>query len=142
MPWGFNWKYRGIPFEHDETPQIVKETGNYLDMWFLLEISYDKLSATEKKKVKAANYNEDVRFPGFDGNHEDNGSVAHYLIDHLERFEHFKGRNMNSHMPSIGRYTRMYSVFEPMRSGVGAGHLTPDQIIQVLNGGIHPSQRT
>ncbi len=133
--WGFDWKYSGIPFERSETPPIVKETADYLDMWYFLEISYDKLSKADKAKVKAVNFDSDLRFPGFDGNNEDNGTIAQYLIDHLERFDHFKGRNMNSHMPSIALYARMFAVFEPMRANIGTGFLAVDQIIQILNAG-------
>jgi uncharacterized protein YfbU (UPF0304 family) len=133
--WGFSWKYSGIPFEKSASPGEVTETSDYLDMWYLLEISYDKLSGADKKKVKAVNNNSDVRFPGFDGNNEDHMGISHYLIEQLERYEHFKGKNLNSHMSSVPLYSRMYSVFKPMRASIGSGHLSADQIIKILNGG-------
>ena len=63
----------------------------------------------------------DARFSGFDGNNElEYISVARFLIDHLDSFTDFKGRDLNSHMPSIDRYSRMFLVFEPMRKSLGS----------------------
>ena len=35
--WSIPWKYSGIPFEHEETPELVKEVLNILDMWSFIE---------------------------------------------------------------------------------------------------------
>ena len=40
--WAFHWKYRGIPFESTDTPPLVHEVSDILDMWWLIESAYDK----------------------------------------------------------------------------------------------------
>jgi uncharacterized protein YfbU (UPF0304 family) len=76
-------------------------------------------------EVDAKPFGKDPQFRGFDGNNESEYmSVASFLINDLERFEEFKGRSMNSHMPSIETYRRMLSAFEPMRRNLMSGCLT------------------
>jgi uncharacterized protein len=136
--WGFNWAYSGIPFEREEIPPEVKETADALDMWYFLELSCEDLSPANKKKVKEATDRTDVRFIGFDGNHEDHYGIARYFVEDLKRWEHFKGRDLNLHMPSIDGYRRMFRIFEPMRTSVlGNRLLNADEIVQILNARRH-----
>lgn len=77
-----------------------------------------------------------------DGNNENEYlNVSRFLIEHLDRFSDFKGRDLNSHMPSIDAYRRMYTVFEPIRGPLGSGNLAADQIIEILKAAVHPSRR-
>ncbi len=56
----------------------------------------------------------------------------------MGRFADFKGRDLNSHVPSVDRYRRMVQVFEPMRVGLGGGSLLgAGQIIELLNAQRH-----
>lgn len=138
--WGLHWKYSGL-FETGENPQIVKEVLDVLEMWSILEGSYAKLSAEEKQFVKenAAPFGEHVKFRGFDGNNEyEHISVADFLINHLDRFVEFKGRDLNSHAPSIGIYKRMYSVYDGIKT---YRLLTAEQITDILKAMIHPDYR-
>jgi uncharacterized protein len=138
--WGFDWQYSGIPFEDRETPAEVTETLDYLDMWYLLERSHEDLSPADKEKVKKeSRFGHEAKFPGFDGNHEPHFGIAQYLIEQLKRFEHFKGRNLNSHSHQIERYARMYPVFDRIRETLHARLLTADEIIEIMNAGVHPS---
>jgi uncharacterized protein YfbU (UPF0304 family) len=133
--WGFNWAYSGIPFEREtDTPPEVKQTGDILDMWFFIEEAYAKLSDADKGRVEkeAAPFGKNVSFSGFDGNNERHYSIALYLVDDLKSFTHFKGRNLNSHAPSIDGYMRMYQVFEPIRATIQSRSLSASQIIQIL----------
>ena len=77
----------------------------------------------------------DVVFRGFDGNYEsEHLSIAGFLINEMNRFADFKGRDLNSHMPSIDGHRRMVRVFEPMRKSLGGGRLLDtEQIIELLN---------
>lgn len=136
--WGFNWRFTGIPFEREETPREVKETADVLDMWWFLERGYQDLSDGDKKKVQAATERTDVKFIGFDGNNENHFGIARYFVDDLQRFEHFKGRDLNSHMPSIEGYRRMFQVFEPMRATLADRSLNADEIIKIMNARRHP----
>jgi uncharacterized protein YfbU (UPF0304 family) len=134
--WGFQWELSGIPFERSETPQDVKETTDYLDMWRFIESGYDALSKNEKGQLEkdVGPRGKNVKFPGFDGNHEPHFHIARYMIDDMRnRFESFKGRDLNSHSPSIDSYQRMYKVFEPMRANLAGRELSLAELTAILN---------
>ena len=133
--WGIPWKYSGIPFEDQETPAIVTEVIDILDMWSLIEHAYRELSAEEKKKLEedAQPFGENPRFPGFDGNNESEYmNVASFLINDLDRFQEFKGRSLNAHMPTLEIYRRMLSAFEPIRKTLKSGPMSLEQLTLVL----------
>ena len=134
--WGIPWKYSGIPFEEQEIPEIAKEVVDILDMWSFIEHGYQNLSDDEKAQlvVDADPSGKDLKFRGFDGNNEpEHMGAASFLINDLDRFEEFKGRSMNSHMPSIETYRRMLSAFEPMRRNLVTGCLTLPNLAAILN---------
>jgi uncharacterized protein YfbU (UPF0304 family) len=132
--WGFNWMFSGIPFAREELPPHVKETADILDMWMFLERSYEELSEADKARVNAATERTEVKFSGFDGNNEDHFGIARYFVEDLKRWEHFKGRDLNSHMPSVDGYRRMFEIFEPLRATVlGHRSLNADEIIEIMN---------
>jgi tryptophanyl-tRNA synthetase len=71
----------------------------------------------------------------FDGNNEtEYMGAAYVLINDLDRFSMFKGRHLNSHMPSLETYKRMLEVYLPIRRSGSFGQLNAEQIIQILNG--------
>jgi uncharacterized protein YfbU (UPF0304 family) len=141
--WGFNWELSGIPFEKSETPRAVKETADILDMWWIIEEGYGKLSKADKARVEkeAEPFGKNVRFAGFDGNNEEHFGIATYLVDDMKRFSHFKGRDLNSHSPSVDGSLRMYSVFESIRPKLADRSLNADEIVQLLKERLHPSRR-
>jgi hypothetical protein len=110
--WGFDWQYTGIPFDRGEDPRAVKETVNILDMWWLIEEAYGKLSPTDKERLRkeAEPFGDRVRFNGFDSNNEEHYGIATYLVEDLKRFTHFANRDLNSHSQSVTGYLRMYRV--------------------------------
>jgi uncharacterized protein YfbU (UPF0304 family) len=141
--WALSWELQGVVGdEPDPTPQHVKDVANYLDMWFFLEEGHGQLDAAGKAKIEAAvgPLGKYVKFTGFDGNNEaEMISVVRMFVEHMDRFTHFKGRELNSHVPTRGRYARMYRVFEPMRSGLAGRSLSVEDIIEILQGGIGPA---
>lgn len=141
---GIPWKYNGIKFEDDNTPPIVNEVVDILDMWSFIEDSYNSFSATEKEAVvkEAEPFGKDPVFRGFDGNNEtDHMSVAMFLIDDLGRFSNFKGRSLNAHMPTIETHRRMYRVFKPIRTSLGGRLLNTEEMVRVLAEITHPEYR-
>lgn len=85
-------------------------------MWTFIESAYEELDAASKQLLKDDPEIVQVQFTGFDGNNESEYmSVARFLINQLDRFTEFKNRELDSHYPMIGRYRRMYSIFEPVR---------------------------
>lgn len=142
--WSLPWKYSGIPFESQETPEIVKEVLDILDMWSFIEHSYSQLNEEEKAQLeKAADpFGKDPKFQGFDGNNEtEHMGTATFLINELNRFEEFKGRYLNSHCPSIDTYRRMLSAFEPMKKRWNFKPLSVEDLTTILNEKTHPDYR-
>jgi uncharacterized protein YfbU (UPF0304 family) len=133
--WAIHWKYHGIPFAKEPDPIEVTQTCDILDMWSFVESSFSELSAADKKRVKveAEPFGRDVKFHGFDGNHEHHTFIARVLIEDLDKWSEFKGRPLNAHMRTVDGYLRMCGVFEPMRASlVSRKGLTADQIIAIL----------
>ena len=120
------WEYTGIFHRHEDSKKTVSEVADMLDVWWFVEQSYERLSKQDKARVEkeAEPLGKHVVFRGFDGNYEgEHLGVASFLINKLDRFADFKGRELNSHMPSIDGYRRMVRAFEPMRRGSGGGGL-------------------
>lgn len=143
--WGLSWKYPGIYHGHEDRAAVVSETLDIMDMWYFIERGYKGLSKKDKDRVavEAEPLGKHVVFSGFDGNNESEYlSVARFFIEHLDRFPEFKGRDLNSHMPSIDADRRMLAAFKPMREKILVGRdFNADEIIQLLKERIHPSRR-
>jgi len=133
--WGLEWEYSGIFHRHVDPPAVVSDVVNILDMWEAIEEGFEELAKEEKSRVEkeVEPFGKDPRFSGFDGNNETTHmGVARFFIDDLKRFSRFKGRALNSHMPSLEMYRRMFAVYAPMRKTLMGGHLTSSQIIALL----------
>lgn len=142
--WAIPWKLSGIPFEDQGTPSEVKYVFDILQMWSHIEYSYAALTDEEKKRleVEAAPFGRNPVFKGFDGNIETELLVAtDFIINKLQRFEEFKGRDLNSHAPSIGTYSRMLSAFNPAFEDNMGNLLSTEQLTTILKESIHPSNR-
>lgn len=139
--WSIPWKYSGIPFSEDETPAIVEEVLDILEMWSVIEESYSRLSPEDKSRIEteASPFGKEPKFRGFDGNNEsEHMSTASFLVNKLDRFEEFKGRSFNSHSRVIDVYQRMLPKFEKMRANFPLNH---NQIVELLNSQIHPDHQ-
>jgi uncharacterized protein len=133
--WGLKWDLGGLFHGHADRPEVVRNVVNILDMWSFIESAYAKLSKKDKERVeKEGPLGKYVKLLGFDANNEgDYYTVAHFLINDMRRFQAFKGRDLNSHLPTVSGYLRMYREFEPMRTSLGGGNeLGADQIIKLL----------
>lgn len=142
--WGLKWRYEGIFHGYEDDERVVSEVVDVLDMWSSIERGYVKLSTEAKSQVEkeAAPFGKNVLFRGFDGNNEtEHLGIARFLIEKLDRFSSFKGRDLNSHAHSIDSYRRMLQVYEPMRRTLTGGELGATAIIQILNERTHPSRR-
>lgn len=142
--WGIRWKYSGIPFERAEDPPVVREVVDILDMWSFIESAYSKLDEKNRQKLAqdAAPFGENPRFKGFDGNNEtEHMSVAMFLVNQLDRFQEFKGRNFNCHHPSLDAHRRMLAVFEPLRASLADSRLSVEQLTNILKARIRPLSR-
>jgi uncharacterized protein YfbU (UPF0304 family) len=135
--WAPKWKLTGVFHDHVDDPDELDHIVDVLDMWEWLELSHERLSAAERKRVagEAAPFGEDVHFYGFDGNEESSQlGIARFLIEKLDRFTRFKKRDLNAHHETCTRYRRMLKVFLPMRETLaGRRGLSVEQIVAVLN---------
>lgn len=142
--WGLEWKYPGLYPTREDDSRKVGEVLDILDMWEAIERSFEDLPRAGKQRIEseAAPFGKKPTFHGFDDNKETAYlSIARYLVEDLERFERFGGRNFNSHMPSVDAYRRMLAIYLPMRSTIAGGNLTAPQLIEILKSQIHPSNR-
>jgi uncharacterized protein len=104
-------------------------------MWLFIETAYEKFSAADKKRVEAevGPLGKNPQFTGFDGNYEtEYMGIAGFLVEKMDRFEHFKGRDFNSHVPVVDRSKQMIVLFGPMRSSLVGRELTADQVITLM----------
>lgn len=108
-------------------------------------IAFTSLEEKAKQRIKkeAQPFGKDPKFRGFDGNNEtEHYGVAGFLINDMKRFERFKGRDLNSHMPSIESYRRMLAVFLPIRQTLMGTNLSDSQIVEIVKARTHPSYLT
>jgi uncharacterized protein YfbU (UPF0304 family) len=139
--WAPKWVMQGLFHEHEDDPREVRFVVNVLDMWNFIERSYETLSKQDQERVEkeADPFGKHVKFRGFDGNNESTHmSIAHFLVDEMGRFSRFKGRDLNSHMPTLATYGRMLEVFEPLRAELIGRDLDADEIIAVLKAKKYP----
>jgi uncharacterized protein len=140
--WGLRWKYPSIFVERKDNPHVVNETADIMSMWSVLETAYNGLWEADKKRVEGA-FGKEIVFPGFDANHEPHYRVARFLIDDLEKFQAFKGRDLDTHRATVDGYQRMLAAYTPIASNLasqGGRSMNIDQIIEVLVAR-HPEQR-
>ncbi|WP_095166076.1 YfbU family protein [Pseudomonas sp. Irchel 3H3] len=141
--WSLAWKYPGIPFKSEDEPPELREVLDILEMWSFIETSYAELGQDEKNILltRTQPFTTAPRFPGFDGNNEaEYISISSILIDQLDRFQDFSGRDLNAHMPTLGTYRRMLAKFREVREG-NWDLLDVDELESVLAERVHPENR-
>lgn len=141
--WGLAWKYPGIPFEPTEEPPELRQVLDILEMWSFIETSYAELSEADKADLLARTHHFSTapKFPGFDGNNEaEYISISSILINQLDRFQEFSGRDLNAHMPTLDIYRRMLAKFKMVREG-NWDVLDVDELENVLAERVHPENR-
>lgn len=133
--WAPKWEMSGVFHNHADNEEDLKFVVDVLDMWTFIEESYAGLSAAGKAQVAAESpFGKHVKFTGFDGNNEaELVSIGRFMVNDLERFTGFKGRDMNSHCPTRDRYAAMLELFKPMRSSLVGTLLSPEKVITLLN---------
>ncbi|SMH46240.1 YfbU family protein [Maritimibacter sp. HL-12] len=133
--WALNWELNGILHDHVDSKQALAEVVDVLDMWNFIERAFEKLDAEDKQTIEEAvgPTGRDPKFFGFDGNHEvEHMGIAQFLVNKLGRFERFKGRSMNSHMPTVQRYLTMHGVFSYIRQKLIHRELNTNELIEIL----------
>lgn len=133
--WALDWELQGVLHGHTDNRADVSLVVDTLDTWSFIERGYEKLSKADKDRLEAEVpiFGKNPRFIGFDGNHEtEYMGIARFLVEKMGRFERFKGRELNSHMPTVQRYEQMNATFEPIRAKLLGRELTVDELIALL----------
>ena len=134
--WALDWDMPGVVDDNPEpTPPKVTAVCDILDMWMFIETAYSKLSKSDKELLEkeAGVFGKSPKFAGFDGNNEtEYMSIAQFFVVQMRRFQHFQGRDFNSHSPTAARYTAMAKAFEPMRAHLGDRELSVKEIATLI----------
>jgi uncharacterized protein YfbU (UPF0304 family) len=133
--WALRWQMSGLFHGHEDSPENVSTTVAVLDMWRYIEGSFKRLPAKERARLSGElkPLGLDARFTGFDGNEESEYfGIARFLVEEMGRFAEFKGRELNSHFPTLPAYEQMLDAFERMRDGLHGADLTTEQILTIL----------
>jgi len=142
--WAIDWEMPGIiQDKKEENPPEVKYVVDVLDMWSFLEEGYTALTSEGNKELaaKAGIFGKNVKFTGFDKNNESKlYSIAYFLVNEMGRFQQFKGRELNSHLPTTGMYKRMLSIFLPIRKNLVGRTLSIDEMTEILNSMANPKE--
>jgi uncharacterized protein len=124
-------------YQETMSPSESQEVTQILDMFSALERCYRDMSPQPNVK------DWQVRFSGFDGNHETTQlGYAHHLIDREGRWRELAdhGDKLNSHAPSLGAYRRMLTVWEKLPTE-RKYQLTREDIENITAERIHPENR-
>jgi uncharacterized protein YfbU (UPF0304 family) len=133
--WALEWELTGVLHKHVDSPAAVTLVVDTLDMWSFIESAWAKCNKADKARIAAGVGVRFIepKFIGFDGNNEGEYlGIARFLINKMERFESFKGRDLNSHMPKAVSYRHMIDLFEPIRVGLVGRELSVDEMITLL----------
>jgi uncharacterized protein len=131
--WALDWELTGIMHNHVDRKEAVTLVVDTLDMWDSIERAYEGFNAAEKERIATGvgPLGEHPKFNGFDGNYEgEYMNIARFLVEKMGRFESFKGRNFNSHVPVVERYRTMTAAFDAIRTS-GRG-LSVGEVITLL----------
>lgn len=137
--WSVRWKYSHLLNNDGEMdPVKVRSVARNFTMWRIIERSVDNWNNEEKGRYreKVAEYDHDPKYKGYDGNNEDECSIAHHMVEELGRFSEFSGRSHNAHMLTAEIYGRMEAAFNDIwsqRDTVRDAILSPDEVALIIN---------
>jgi len=139
--WALGLEMPILFYGHADKQKKVRFVFDVLDMWTLIEDSFDALSLDEKEYLsdRAKKFWRNVSFRGFDGNHEGEYlGITSFIVDDLNRFSRFrdKQRDLNSHIPTLQKYGKMLQAFEPIRKTLSGRHMNLAELTTILNAGI------
>lgn len=124
--------------------RTVSEVLAVLNMWFLIEEAYARLSKDEKKQVEQgfARFGQDVKFKGFSANDEfEHYCIADFLINKMKKYDHFKDRELDSHRPYVDAYRRILAIFRSTSHAISAEQFSVSDMIDLLKEQTHPENR-
>lgn len=131
--WALAWELPGVIHNYSDDPKQVRAVADILDVWSFIERAFAGFSDEEKQHVKAATGRDAPKFLGFDGNNESEYlGIARFFVEKMDRWQWFKGRDFNSHIPTVARYSAMARAFEPIRETLTGRELTAPEVVRLL----------
>lgn len=133
--WALDWEMSGVLHNHIDDRKHVTAVVDILDMWSFIEEACQRFNQADRKRLvdDVGSWADNPQFLGFDGNNESEYlGIAQFLVEKLNRFQIFKGRSMNSHMPTLFSYGRMVRMFEGIRPTLIGRHLSVEEVIKLL----------
>lgn len=133
--WALPWELPGVLHEHVDDPKKVRAVVDILDMWSFIERAYAGFDDEAKNRIakEVGPLGKQPCFHGFDGNYESEYmGISQFLVEQLDRFQSFKGRDFNSHVPTVARYSKMAAAFESKRASLYGRELSPDEVVELL----------
>lgn len=144
--WALGWEYPSLD-TGEEVPENVKTFVATVDMYEILQYTYDRFSERDKAEIASQiPYFDEaylIKFQGFDGDHESAYIGIGRMLEKMGRLKLTAEPTRNSHRPSVDIYLRMLEVFLPARANdwhEGRG-ISKESFIKTLNARIHPSNR-
>ncbi|MBU1348199.1 MAG: YfbU family protein [Alphaproteobacteria bacterium] len=142
--WAISSRY-GFTERGDRDDSVANEVGEILHMWRIIEETvegFDEQQQTQLVEL-APVFGKTVKFPGFDAN----ASSGHYgtavfLVKEDFGWDHFRGRNLNSHgAGTVEGHRRMRARFKEVMRQRNFEQLTPKDMASVLNERTHPENQ-
>lgn len=137
--WALNWEMPELSADFGDTPQVAIDVVDYMFMWGVIEDSWHSISENGRAEIAKQNpFGNNVRFPGFHSDAESKEyAVAKLFVDDMGRFERYKGRDLNSHVPMCEQYKKMHQIFDRIEAPSSAYfHLSSSDLLGVLTAGV------
>jgi len=127
--WALEHLYEGLLTGRPPDPDVIRETGEILDMFRALDHAIDRLSDDEKAELDVSR----LRFEGFDGNNNPHLHVARVMIDELGWFDERKPLPNSHSQASLIRYRRMLPKFHAEVERAAFASLSLDQLKSIAS---------
>ena len=143
---GYELEFAGV-FSQIHTDVLseddCREVMDILDMYTHLRRSFDALGPSDRLGISEG----DLRFPGFDGNHEGFHLAYARHLGKTDRWSNLlgdEGNDLNSHVPTLEMYRRMLDVYRGLESRsarLEIKDLANDEIMRIVAARIDPPAR-
>lgn len=136
--WAINWEMPDLGLDLSDTPQDAIDVVNFMHMWGVLEDTWNNISENKKENIlEKVKIGKNVRFPGFHSSAELKlYRIARLFVDDMGRFERYKGRDLNSHVPMREQYEKMYSNYQQIVGPENySPNLTPENFVEIFTAG-------
>jgi len=133
--WALEWELDGLFHDSVVSHSNVTEVVDTLDMWAFIELAFARLTEADRERIEIEAPYRQVSFVGYDGNYEtEHMTIVRHLVEKMNRYQQFKGREFNSHTRKRPYYCNMLQKFHPMRTALGPGRtLSVDELIELLS---------